>query len=325
MYDVLMSRRLLLLLPLLLGFLAPAACRLQGKHKEAPLKFQARILWNSAASPLWKTALPDIEKTLAQSCDTELKAVEIRKSSDWTTKLDAFGKRKIPLIICVGGGFDRAIDLVAPRYPGSTFLLHGSRNIGENIRRLHFETAGAAYLAGVAAGIFSGGESALIRGPGGPWLETIESSFRDGFLAGHSRGKVRTYSSTKALIESSGGKIKGIALYASDKPDPEDLKPAISSGLSLLTITPNADKLDRAPLAGSIVIDLAEALRRVTVATISGSPAGHSYDFDLGSGVIDFRLNSRVPELNTPEAREKLEEARSAITAGVVELEQMGM
>ncbi len=132
------------------------------------------------------------------------------------------------------------------------------------------------------------------------------------------------FSSVDALL-SAPPPHASIGLYACDAPDPATLHRASEAGVGLIGIGAGIEEAITSPFAGRILVKLAEALRRVAEDRVHGMNAEAGYDFDLGSGVIDFRVNPQLEILNTPEAREKLEEARSAITAGVVELEQMGM
>ena len=73
-------------------------------------------------------------------------------------------------------------------------------------------------------------------------------------------------------------------------------------------------------------IDVAEAMLRIAREVHDLSFSGKVYAFDLGSGVLDVKLN---PSFASPgrdtDLREILERARSEITAGWVEIDELGI
>lgn len=317
-------RNRLLFLSLSLALLAPAGC---GHREENPAphhRYSASILTGPSSSPLWTTAFPGIRTRLEDSCDMAVTSLEWKNDQALIENLDRLGSDGISLIVCTGGGYERALELIAPRYPKTFFLVQDTRLRGSNIRNLRFRLNGASYLAGIAASLLHPEALGVIRGCGGPWLESVESGFRDSLLKQHFRKPVPDYPSVDALLEAPPPRAS-VALYACDAPDPELLRRALKAKIMLIGIGVSAEGVVKSPCAGRIILDLQEALRRVAEDVLHASSEESGYEFDLGSGVIDFRINPEIEALNTPEALQKLEEARSAITAGVVEIEQMGM
>ena len=78
-------------------------------------------------------------------------------------------------------------------------------------------------------------------------------------------------------------------------------------------------------LALAIHVDVAEAMVRLARGAHDESPSAGFYSFGLGSGVVDVRLNRSLPDVNLPTVLEALEVARSEVTAGIVEMEDLGI
>lgn len=322
-YDGLMKNGIPLLF-LSISLLAFPGCRHQKMPVEPEHQYSASIVLGPSSSPLWEAALPSIKSSLETNCDMSVSTARWQDDQSLIRILNRAGSEGTSLVVCTGGGVDRALELVAPRYSESLFLVQGSFVMGANVRMLGFRLNGASYLAGVATSLLKPEAIAVIEGCGGPWLESVESGFKDGLRRRNYRNTILNLSSMKAL-DSLPSPQASVALYACDAPDPAVVSMASKSGLKLIGIGVRKQESMLSPYAGRIVIDLGEALRRVGEDVEHGMSAESGYDFDLGSGVVDFKVNPQLEILNSPEAQRKLDEARSAITAGVVEIEQMGM
>ena len=76
----------------------------------------------------------------------------------------------------------------------------------------------------------------------------------------------------------------------------------------------------------AVEVDVAEVMLRIAREVHDLTFSGKVYAFDLGSGVLDVKLNpSFAPPDSDTDFRETLERARSEITAGWVEIEELGI
>jgi len=314
----------LLLLLLGAGLLTTTACRRPAEMDAGVGKLEGRVLIGPASSPLWKESILSIEDTMKAHCGIRIREEHWTNEAELAAALRRSGSEGIALIVCTGSNHDHAVELAAARYPRTLFLLENTRLSATNIRRLSFEMKEAAYLAGVAAAIIGQDRIGLIQACGGPWLQTVESGFRNGFKSQQHRTRIEEYPSLASLAAAPPPRPR-LALYSCDHFDLPTRLHAREAGLLLFTIESGATYRPGAPVAGAIVIDLPGALRRIGEDLQSGTASTEDYDFDLGSGVVDFRVAPDIPGLNTEEALRTLDEARAAITAGVVEIEEMGL
>ena len=117
-----------------------------------------------------------------------------------------------------------------------------------------------------------------------------------------------------------------IALYSTDLGDPQVLAAVHDSGLLLIGADPALIDAEPDLVIAAVNVDVAEAMLRVAREVYDHRFTGKVFAFDLGSGVLGLTLN---PSLETddrhPVIREALERARSEITAGWVEIEELGI
>jgi basic membrane lipoprotein Med (substrate-binding protein (PBP1-ABC) superfamily) len=228
------------------------------------------------------------------------------------------------LVFCVGPGFERELHSEAPAFPGTRFVLLPGRIHAANVAAIDFMPEGAAYVAGVvAANLREAKAVGVLRGSGGEWLEQLEEGFVLGFQSARPLAELVAVASPEGPWELAAGGA-GVALYATDRPEPRVLAMAHDAGL--LLVTTEESLLDAEPdlVAATLRVDVAEAMVRVAREALDGSFSGSVYSFDLGSGVLDVELNVSVADANMPELRDALERARSEVTAGIVEMEQLG-
>ena len=78
-------------------------------------------------------------------------------------------------------------------------------------------------------------------------------------------------------------------------------------------------------VVAAIDFDVAEAMLRVAREVRDHAFKGRVFAFDLGSGVLDVVINPALAPENRAVAEEALEAARSEITAGLVEFDELGL
>jgi basic membrane lipoprotein Med (substrate-binding protein (PBP1-ABC) superfamily) len=234
------------------------------------------------------------------------------------------GASGVNLVFCVGADFESAVFAEAPAYPDSYFIVIPGTGHGNNVGGIDFVPEGAAWVAGaVAASLGPSRSVGVIRGPGGQWLDHVESGFIKGFLSTSTRRNAVVVSDPDGPWELAEHGVE-VALYASDDPQPDVYAAAHDAGI--LVVGTDEAMIDDEPdvVVASVTVDLAEAMVRVAREVIDGTFTGGTYAFDLASGVLDVRLNPTMPEVDLPTVQEALEQARSRVTAGIVEMEDLG-
>lgn len=284
-----------------------------------------RLVTSSTVTGRWVEAAERGLGLLAARLDADVQRVRAEESASRHRVLDGLGREGIDLIFCVGPGFERAVFTEAPVWPETTFVLLLSRARGDNVASIRFFPEGAGYVAGkVAAALAVDAEVGVLRGAGGEWLEGLETGFVRGVRSAR-RGvapPVAQGAEGPWQLRDAGVRV---ALYAADEADPETLAAAHDAGLYL--VASYARLLDSEPdvVVAAIDVAVAEAMLRVATEVVDGTFRGQVYGFDLGSGVLDVRLNRTMPTARLPTVQEALDTGRTEVTAGYVEVEQLGM
>jgi basic membrane lipoprotein Med (substrate-binding protein (PBP1-ABC) superfamily) len=240
--------------------------------------------------------------------------------------LRKLGDEGVDLVFCFGGVFEAAVYTEARTYPETSFVIRpGSPDAG-NVASLSFLVEEPAFLAGVLADLVRQSKQKVgaIIGSGGPWLERID----EGFLAG-----LRSQKHRDELIRSDGpdgpwalaAQGVAVALYAADTADPAVLAAAHDAGVQLIVTDSRAMRTEADVVLAAVTIDLGQAMLRVAHEVAGDTFQSRDYAFGLGSGVIDLELSPSIDMRTADAIRQVLTTSRDAITAGWVEVEQLGL
>jgi basic membrane lipoprotein Med (substrate-binding protein (PBP1-ABC) superfamily) len=310
----------------LLAFASAVGCGRE-PPAQAP-SFQVRLLTPMAVTGHWEREAERGLGRLAVELEADVARVRVAdptRAQEEIRKLTAGGA---DLIICVGGSLERAVLLEAPAHPDTAFLSLPGQVRQANVAAIEFRLEGAGYLAGVVAAVLAErGQVGLLRGEGGPWLEDLEDGFLTA-LGSRADGDVQTVpverdgASEVRSLSRSGVKL---ALYAADEPRIAVVESAAADGLGLVVMDP--DLMARRPgtIYAAVIVDVAESIVRVAREVQDGRFVGRVFSFDLGSGVVDVALSETLPPDRLQAAQDALEVARSEVTAGIVEIEELGL
>ncbi len=241
--------------------------------------------------------------------------------------LRAAGRAKEQLVFCLGPGFSDTLYEEAIAYPGTWFVLIPGKITGPNIASIDFATGEPGYLAGVAAGAVEGRKGAvagIIREDGPDlFFSRAEGGFTKGFEATVRGGRVLTADGPQGIpaLVSAGVRI---ALDTSEATDPGVIAACRKAGMLLATADPKL--VSQAPdvVFGTLHVDLGEAMSRVAQEVWAGTMSSKLYRFDLGSGVVGFTLNRSSAVASGPRVHDAVEKAKADVTAGIVEIEELG-
>jgi basic membrane lipoprotein Med (substrate-binding protein (PBP1-ABC) superfamily) len=290
-----------------------------------PSRFSVRLVTSATLSGHWERAAERGLGRIGAELDADVERLRVGGTDGGRPRLAELGRAGVDLVFCVGGGLERAVFIEAAAHPGTVFMLLPGRAREPNVGGIEFMSEGAGYLAGiVAAEIAPGPRAGVIRGRGGPWLEAVEAGFAAGYRVGSRRAVVDPVIGVDGIEALGSGGVE-IALYATDVPRSDELEAAAAAGLKL--VAADSELMERAPqlVVAAVEVDVPVAMLRVAREVRDGTFRGQVYAFDVGSGVLDVRLNETLAVEVAEPAREAMEAARTEVTAGVVEIEGMGL
>lgn len=290
-----------------------------------PARFSVRLATSLPISGRWER---DAERGLGRiAAELDADVARLRTGSEGGSRalLAEQGSSRIDVIFCVGSGFEKTIYSEAARYPDSVFVMLPGRTHGANVAAIDFVTEGAGYLAGVVAGVVAEHDRVgLLRGDGRPWLESLEEGFVGGLKSGRRKASVVPADGVEGAVELAGDGI-GVAFYSSDRADPEVVAAAREGGLRLIVTDPQLAVEHPEVVVAVIDVDVAEAMVRVAREVRDGTFVGRVFAFDLGSGVVDVILLGGLDPEVAERVKVALDEARSEVTAGLVEFDELGL
>jgi basic membrane protein A len=301
---------------------AAVGCR---REEPPPPSFRVVLITSQPLSGRWERAAEQGLGRIAAVLDAEVTRRRSRNAAARRERLVRAGRAGVDLVFCVGPGFRRMVYTEASAFPGTRFVILPGRVQAANVAGIEFIPDGAGYLAGVVAGTLRSSDVVgVIRGSGQPWLEELERGFVSGFQSVHRRSESVVVAAPEGPWELASRGVE-VALYAADDAEQQVLAAAHDAGLLLVATDTRllADEPD--VIAAAVVVDLPEAMLRLAREVRDGSFSGRIYGFDLGSGVLDVRLNQTLPGVSLPALKEALDMARSRVTAGIVEIEQLGI
>ena len=285
--------------------------------------FRVRVLTSQSTSGRWERDLERGLGRIAGELDADVARVRARDAGERRARFEELGRSEVDLVFCVGQDFDELVYTEAAIFPSTRFVIVPGRGGDANVAGIEFLPEGAAYVAGVVAAHLRGTTTVgVLRGTGGGWLDQLEDGFLTGFRSVRREAEHITVAPPEGPWElvAAGAEV---ALYATDQADEKVLAEAHDAGLVL--VTTEVELLEREPdvVAAAIHLDVAEAMVRVAREARDGTFKGGPYVFDFGSGVLDVLLNPTMPATTLDPVQEALEVARSEVTAGLVEVENL--
>jgi len=317
------------------GYLVVALCLLMSifmtacsrKEQEPAKSFTVRMISTGFLSGRWECEAERGLGLIAAELDADVARFRVEGESDVRARLAKQERTGAQLVFFVGAGAEKMLYSETAAFPGTAFVLLPGRVHGPNIGSIRFLPEEAGYVAGAVAGeIAPDRKVGLVRGAGGAWLEALEDGFVAGFRArqGRRRVAVEVAEGPDEVWKLRSAGI-GVALYASDSSDPAVLAAAHNAGILLVATDP--DLIDAEPeiVIAAVEVDVPEAMLRVAREVRDGTFSGRVFSFDLGSGILDVVLNPDLGEDREAAAADALEDARSEVTAGLVEFDGLGL
>ncbi len=296
-------------------------------EKPSPEKeFRVRLLTSVTLSGRWEKAAERGLGLIAAELDADISRSRAIGTADQRSRLRALAQDRVDLVFCVGPEVESLVYTEAAAFPDTDFVIIPGEIYSANVGSVTFTPEEAGYLAGtVAAAVTDGTDIGLLRGAGRPWLELLEAGFAAGFRSIHPAAEVIPAEGLEGPWQLTAAGVE-VALYSTDRVESQILAAAHDAGLLLVGADPGLLEAEPDFVIAAVEIDVAEAMLRIAREVHDLSFSGKVYAFDLGSGVIDVRLNPSFAALGRDtDLREILERARSEITAGWVEIDELGI
>jgi basic membrane lipoprotein Med (substrate-binding protein (PBP1-ABC) superfamily) len=244
-----------------------------------------------------------------------------------------FARRGSALIFGHGFEFQDAAATVGAEFPDTVFVVTSGLTTAENVGGLVFRLEEAAYLAGVmAAGVSSTGIAGTVGGMEIPPVRLVFDGFKRGFTDARPDGQVKevflgNWEDVASARQASLSLIEQGADILIHNADAAGLGVfQACRERAVLALGSNRDQAHVAPdvVLASAVMDIPEAMLRITKEVRAGTFTGRVYTFDLASGVVDLVSNPALANRLSAETHTAVEDARSRLLLGQVKLQHFG-
>jgi len=307
----------------LLGIVQWAGCSRPPAEPVRP-PFRVRVVLQEPVGRALSADVEALEKRLQGQFGLDASRVVVEAPRDRRGALRRLGEDGIELVIALGVPLGRQARAEAMLHPESAFISQVGPPREPNLAVLNFQRDGAAYLAGVAAALAGGSRVGVVSDAGETPSSSLVSSFRRGCRSRVVAARIEVVTGPDGVRELARRGVR-VAFYTGERLLPEILAAAETSGLDLIVSGSERPETTPDVVLATIEIDLVEALVRITRDVLDGTFGGREYRFDLGSGVVDLKLEPRFVSMAGRDAVEALEEARAAVNAGMVEVEVLGL
>ena len=287
--------------------------------------FSVQLLSSQAVSGRWERAAQRGLVRIAAELDADVSQVRVEDLEEARTLLDGQRGSGVDLIFGVGAGVQKLLHAEAPAHPTTDFVLLPGDRYADNVGGIQFLPEEAGFIAGAVAGAISPNRRVgLLRGEGQPWLIQLEEGFLAGFRSRQRRSEVETAEGAEGVTRLHEAGVR-IALYTCDHAEPEVLDAARDVGVML--VGTDLAQMEARPetVVAAIDVDVAEAMLRVAREVRDRTFSGRVFAFDLGSGVLDVAVSATLGTDQMAAAQDALDEARSEVTAGLVEFDELGL
>ncbi len=246
----------------------------------------------------------------------------------------AYASSGYDLVFAHGFEYQDAAMRAGPRFPNTTFVVSGGGQISDNVVPLIFRLEEATYLAGMAAAAVT--ETGTIGMVGGVEIPPVQGTFR-AFEAG-----ARAIRPDVEILESFTGDWNDVGaakeaavaqlnrgadvlvhnVDAGSFAIFQAVREAVEEGRTVWAIGMNNDQNEVAPdvILGSAVIRIPQAFLTVADSWAEGGLGGAAIYTGAADGVVDFVVNPALADRIPTDVMSRIDEARSAIRDGTLEV-----
>jgi basic membrane lipoprotein Med (substrate-binding protein (PBP1-ABC) superfamily) len=324
--------------PLLICLVLGVTCGIVGCGDEpsgGTAALRAALLTSGPVSDAgWYAGAYDGLLLIEDSLDAEVSHQQTRTPAEFDEAFLAYASSGYDLIFAHGFEYQDAAIRAGEQFPEVTIVVSGGGRVSENVVPLIFRLEEASYLAGMAAAGVS--EVGVLGMVGGVAIPPAVATFR-AFEAG-----ARSIDPDVEVLEAFTGDWNDVAaakeaavaqlsrgadvlihnVDAASFGVFQAVREAAADGRTVWAVGMNSDQNDVAPdvIMGSAVIRIPQAFLSTARAWQAGEIGGQPILAGAVQDVVDFVVNPERADLLSAELLERIDEARTAIRAGELEV-----
>ena len=271
---------------------------------------------------------------LRDSMGAEVSHQQTRTPAEFDEAFLSYGSQGYDLVFAHGFEYQDAAIRAGERFPDMTIVVSGGGKVSGNVVPLVFRLEQGSYLAGmVAAGMSSSGVVGMV---GGVEIPPVQGTFR-AFEAGAEavdpdvqvlEAFIGNWDDVAAAKEAALAQLRRGADVLIHNVDAasfgvfQAVRETARAGRTAWALGMNRDQNDVAPdvILGSAVIRIPQAFLETAQAWQAGTLGGAPLYAGAGDGVVDFVLNPELEDRVPEPLRRQVDEARTAILEGRLEV-----
>ncbi len=264
----------------------------------------------------------------------EVSHQQTRSPAEFDEAFFSYGSSGYDLVFAHGFEYQDAASRAGEEFPGTTIVVSSGGRISDNVRPLIFRLEEGSYLAGMMAGGLT--RAGVVGMVGGVAIPPAQGTFR-AFEAGARavdpdvevlEAFIGSWDDVAAAREAAAAQLNRGADVLVHNTDAasfgvfQAVREANAAASPVWAIGMNRDQNGVAPdvIAGSAAIDIPRAFVDVATRFAAGTLPPGALDLSLDEGVVDFVVNPAALDRIPAELRARIDEARTAIRAGALEV-----
>ncbi len=271
---------------------------------------------------------------IEEMLDADVSHQQTNTPAEFDEAFLAYAAAGYDLIFAHGFEYQDAAIRAGEQFPNTTIVVSGGGRVSDNVAPLIFQLEEGSYLAGMAAAYAS--RSGIIGMVGGVAIPPAVGTFR-AFEAGARAvdpdievleaftGDWNDVAAAKEAAVAQLSRGADVLIHNVDAASFgvfQAVREAVADGGSAWAIGMNSDQNDVAPdvILGSAVIRIPEAFLETALSWQRGNVGGAAIYAGARQQVVDFVQNPLLVDVLSPEALERIAEARELIRTGELDV-----
>ncbi len=291
---------------------------------KAPPTPRVVVVVAPGVNPVWGRSLGGITSALESRAGVIPSARVVRSPERVEEALMGAAEGGAKLAICLGPECSTAVFTVAPAYPTVRFVVAPGERPDRNVAAVTFAQNEAAYIAGAVAPALDDAPRVVAVDTAGCG-DSVLTAFRNSLRVRTPSTKVEEIGREDVISGEGFPSGTTMALVCPGPRGADIVARAGALGIFVVVFDPALVQGTAGLRCGVIEEDLPEALVRVTTDLLERHEPGMVYSFDVGSGVVRFRVCGKNDESLPPGVLQAVSDARDEVVAGIAEIEILDM
>ncbi len=254
-------------------------------------------------------------------------AIESPGKADVEGAIQKLAESGHQLIFLHASEYDEAVKAVAPKFPKTTFVVVGGREVGSNVTPIQFAPGQATYLAGmVAAGMSKSGKVGCVGGDEIPIIKEAFASFEKGAKAVNPKAEVKIVftgdgndiAKAKQQAEALLAEKCDVLIHNANAGGQGVAQAVLEKGGFFIGANALQNDLATPKNLGSFVLDTKAAYNAVGEVVKAGKGTGKPFVVGLKEKAVSFVYNDQCATKIPAELKAKVEQAQADIIAGKI-------